>query len=215
LVRAALKEDGVCLVNVSDSGFDFLDFVNSLGTPSSHNLHDHFIWDIKVTNTNNTLARSLTAEPFSLHTDCSFEQVPPRFFALYVLQPDTKGGGETLLIDMKDILANLPSELAAVLQTDFVTKVPSEFYKGETFAHLPILFGESCIRYRPECIDLSRCSQQQRSALGELDNIIARHSPQKLVLSQNSVLVVDNYRYLHGRTKVLDPQRHLQRIRFN
>ena len=80
---------------------------------------------------------------------------------------------------------------------------------------MPIVFDASYIRYRPECVDLSKCSPVQLQALNELENIIAQQPVEHLSLPQNSAIFVDNYRYLHGRTKVVDSQRHLQRIRFN
>lgn len=214
-IKKTLRSDGVCLVECGRTKFNLLELVESIGTPHSHDSKDSFLWDIKVTNTQDTLARSLTSEPFTLHTDCSFEDPPPQYFALYVVQEDRQGGGETLLLDMKDVLKLIPKSIEEVLRTPYATRAPDEFYKGKPLTYLPILFGESSMRYRPECLDKEQCSQEQLRALAKFEKIIAAQPVQILNLPNNTLIFVDNYRFVHGRTKVLDPERRLQRVRFN
>lgn len=61
-----------------------------------------------------------------------------------------------------------------------------------------------------------RCSPSQLSALAELDHLL--NSPSLVLttlLPVGSVLLLDNTRWFHGRSAILDKQRWLKRIRFN
>ncbi|KAI1362095.1 hypothetical protein F5Y08DRAFT_313148 [Xylaria arbuscula] len=65
--------------------------------PISHSFNRGWFWDVRPstvkTQSANHQARSETMEEFPWHTDCSYEDPTPRYFALHVLQPDRCGGG--------------------------------------------------------------------------------------------------------------------------
>jgi alpha-ketoglutarate-dependent taurine dioxygenase len=44
---------------------------------------------------------------FEWHTDCSYEEQPPRFFTLQVLQPDRYGGGTLSVLNVDRLLTLL------------------------------------------------------------------------------------------------------------
>ena len=52
-------------------------------------------------------ARSLTDQAFALHTDCSFEDPPPRYFALLAVRADREGGGRSLFLDSREFIPSL------------------------------------------------------------------------------------------------------------
>jgi alpha-ketoglutarate-dependent taurine dioxygenase len=50
--------------------------------------------------------------------------------------------------------------------------------------------------------------------LKKIENLLATFDPDTmLTLETGMVLILDNHRYLHARTKVLDPERWLKRMR--
>ena len=65
--------------------------------PIAHSATRGWFWDVRPSKTNfqagNHQARSETMNEFPWHTDCSYEDPPPRYFALQVLQHDRYGGG--------------------------------------------------------------------------------------------------------------------------
>ena len=191
----------------------FIEFIENIsGKCLNHNEDENsFVWDVQPTekNSNEILARSQTYEEFSFHTDCSFEINPPEFIALFVLQTDQFGGGNLEIIHLDDILQCLPETSKEILRTKiFRIGIPKEFQKNEKIDHIhaPILFGEKRIRYRSDII---------ADEFNELHTIIQQVKKYRPELKPYTMILLNNHRFLHGRTKVRDPQRHLLRIRFN
>ena len=157
--------------------------------------------------------RSLTRRPFPLHTDCCFEDPPPQYFALYALRADRRAGGRNYFLDTSEIIPLLSDRNRAVLRSAYPLHVPDEFHKGEAVTRGAILLGGLGIRYRRECIIDDACTAEQLDALEALDELVARRRfrfPGRI--PDNSALFVDNRRVLHGRTRVRDAARHLQRV---
>ncbi|KAI6777752.1 uncharacterized protein J7T54_000397 [Emericellopsis cladophorae] len=78
-------------------------------------------------------ARSETMGEFPWHTDCSYENPPPRYFALQVLQHDRRGGGTLSVMDVRRLVStgeHLSPAARAVLATpQFRMAIPPEFIK--------------------------------------------------------------------------------------
>lgn len=218
---SALFEAGIILL---DLGFDNPDasimttIVEHLGTIDTHDGKGMVIWDVKydanVDQDKGT--RSLTTKKFPIHTDASFEEPPPQYVALYVVAEDSLGGGITQLIDGRQILQHLSREAISVLQTKaFKFRVPQEFIKNKAYIEASILNGEGNFRYRQEVLILDDCTPQELQAIGELELLLANKSLIKSIfLKTGTIIIFDNGRFLHGRTKVRDKNRHLKRLRF-
>lgn len=199
---------------------DLVEFGGKMGLePVPHNKEGALIWDVRqvATAAGQSVARSQTAGEFPLHTDASFEPMPPRFFMLQVLHPDRFGGGLQSFVSIENVLMGLQPGIRRQLATEkFRWRVPVEFQKNSIENELPILFDDeqaSSIRYREECLVVRRSSSHY-SLLNSLKAAVrqaraVRHRP-----SQNEIVLVDNWHLLHGRSEVRDPLRHLQRVRF-
>lgn len=209
-----LKDHGYAVI-AANPNVTFLDQISSFATPHDHNGQGAYLWDIQYQGKTNTLARSHTSLEFPLHTDCSYEDQPPHYFALHVIQDDKLGGGLTQLVDVGASLHKLSDKTAQTLRSPYPCIVPREFYKGSDINWVSILFDKQSIKFRRECIKETLCTPEQLEALNELEDLIKSLKLQELHLQQNQIILIDNYRLLHGRTKVLDKNRHLQRIRFN
>lgn len=171
---------------------------------------------------NNATARSETMNRFPWHTDCSYEASPPRFFALQVLQPDRRGGGTLSILDSDRLISLLsPSARVGLAQPEFRITVPPEFIKDETQTHIvgPVLCGAQ-LRFRSDII--SPLTPRADRAFRELQDVLRAADAKGHVmhltpnmLPRGSIVVMDNRRWLHARNAVLDPSRHLRRVRWD
>jgi alpha-ketoglutarate-dependent taurine dioxygenase len=214
-VLRALEKDGLCLVkSISDDPLseDLQGFVSEIGMPHQHNERGTVLWDVRPCSESPEAARSHTALPFPMHTDCSFEDPTPRYLALQVVRADSRGGGLSLFARVKDVLDKLSLADQEVLKGDFTFKIPAEFHKGVNRRRLPILANDS-FRYRREI--LLDCTRVQEEVLDKMEEALtAPGIVFRCRLERGTVLLLDNHRYLHGRTTILDPERHLRRVRF-
>ncbi|EPS41627.1 hypothetical protein H072_4497 [Dactylellina haptotyla CBS 200.50] len=242
-VYESLEEHGVAVVQLcfSDPSSDYLvslvrDGLHLLyghGLPVDHSQTKGWLWDVKpvhgkIHTPSDPLARSETMHIFPWHTDCSFEASPPRYFALHVLHADRHGGGALSLIKTSDIIQELSEEtIGRLCCPEFVFSVPDEFAKGSSQKLVGSLLdmsgGEPKLRFRRDII--SAMTEQARSALEELDKVLdecqsssgrsLRRTMTAEDLADGTVIIVDNAKWLHARSQVNDPDRHLRRIRWN
>ena len=131
-----MEQKGIFISHFKEK-IDFLKLVKKIGIPHSHNKENNYIWDVKPTGKKNTLARSLTKKAFELHTDCSFENPSPNYFALYVLKNDTLGGGKNYFLDFKEIESLIDTSTKKILKENYFFVVPNEFNKRVEKISLP------------------------------------------------------------------------------
>lgn len=242
-VNDRLKQDGVLKISLDfpDDKSQYLEnLVVSLhryhghGLPLTHSASRGWFWDVRPNRatfqTQDHQARSETMQDFTWHTDCSYEHSPPRFFALHVLQPDRRGGG-TLSVLKVDRLSQLLSTAArdALHRPEYRISVPPEFIKdpeqrfivGSLFGRTDGRDGAIMARFRDEIVtpltsQAARALDEMKSLLGELET--HPHSVLHLTpadLPRNSIILMDNHRWLHARNVINDPERHLRRVRWN
>lgn len=219
-LRRLLNEQGLALVESTpgdSEGRQLRQLVGQLGTAEQHDRLGRIVWHIRY----DALAAargatpSLTMEPLPFHTDGAFDDPSPRYLAQYVVQEDRFGGGETLLVAVDQVRRRLSDETLTVLtSTCFRFYAPAEYNKGLPYRDAPILFGDGLMRYRREIIDEEFCLSAI-PALDELDKAISDVKPLRLQLPSGTILLLDNARFLHARTEVRDPERHLLRMRFS
>jgi len=222
LYQQCLEKHGICLIHVTggdpDSSF-MTSVVHRLGKQNPHSKSHTGIWDVKFDPKQNqkSCARSMTVKEFPFHTDCSFEDPPPRFFALYVVRADKLGGGFTELIDGWKLLKNFTKEEIYALQsTPYLFEVPLEFNKGYHELVGPILSFEKCFRFREDIITPPQNHPMGEHALNRLkEELKKKENHGKLFLPDHTLVLVDNGRFFHGRSVIKDPLRHLKRIRFH
>ncbi len=234
LYENALVQYGVVLINMEfeDQSSNFMfDLVKHLGLPQAHSSKGNdYLWDIKVLpkgNLSKTDARSHADSEFLMHTDASFENNinVPRFFGLHVIKNDKFKGGQSLLIKLDDILDSLTdSEIKILCNEKLKFKIPVEFRKVNNIDfNVGSILGydglnRAICRYRKDIIvNRDLLERDLKFALDKFENLIdiEKSSHVKYCqLKSNSILLVDNCRYLHGRTEIKDSKRHLRRIRF-
>lgn len=189
---------------------------------------DALIWPVKVLELD-TLESQLQASQLDrelvFHTDCSYEHDAPHFVALYVVQCDrTEQGGKFQLVRTKEIVDRLSNETKRLLRNEtYKINVPLDFRKGD-IDHISgsiLLNGDEHIRYRRDIVNKQQLKEEtveKQMAIAELNSMIL--SDDKLpifrpVLENNMMVMFNNARFVHGRTKIEDIERYLLRIRFN
>jgi alpha-ketoglutarate-dependent taurine dioxygenase len=218
-LRQRLDERGIVLARTEPgdtTGRTMRQIVAALGRADVHDAGGRQVWDIRYKPEAVDGTRSLTLKAFPYHTDGSFEDPSPTAIALYVVREDRFGGGDTLLIEAAQALRQLSDEALDVLRTTrFRFQIPAEFAKDVPYRDLPILLGPDRLRYRREILDETRCAPMQVAALDALDAALAAVEPIRMTLRSGTILLLDNARFLHARTELRDPERHLLRMRFS
>ncbi|KAJ5544223.1 hypothetical protein N7513_007034 [Penicillium frequentans] len=203
------------------------------GLPISHSATRGWFWDVRPCTANfqteNYRARSETMEEFPWHTDCSYENPTPRFFALQVLQPDRCGGGTLSVMNVEQLSRFLsPSTLVALFQPEYSIAIPPELIKDaneqKILGSILATDGKNktmIMRFRRDII--TPMSVGAEKALYELEHTLQQHEVQSRavlhltpdVLPGGSIILLDNRRWLHARNEIRDPERHLRRVRWD
>ena len=178
------------------------DLIGGWGHLHGHDAAGKLVWDVRVEPSGQ--ARSQGMDEFSLHTDASFEDTPPRYVGLLVIRPDASGGGQSQWVAVSDVLMRVSERCRAYLRMVRSLRVPAEFSKGVERIWGPLLCGQDFMRYRRELLE---ADVPEFSLALEGERVSCD-------LAEGSLLLLDNWRFLHGRTAVRDPLRHLLRVRF-
>lgn len=190
-----------------------------LGTPVKEHDLGPWIKEIKVDEDfvySRPSARD--SREFFLHTDLSYSSSPPPFFLLHSLANSPRNGGMTTLCSLQSLLDQLPQEtLRQLALPQFIFPIPS-YYPGDLPVTSPVLHtapdGSPWIRFRRD--GLRSTTWAGMAAVAELLEAIAGQTLETH-LECGSVLLIDNRRWLHGRTAFL-PQagrgeaRHLHQV---
>jgi alpha-ketoglutarate-dependent taurine dioxygenase len=202
--------------------------------PISHSASRGWFWDVRPSiNTPfqplQHQARSETADAFPWHTDCSYEDLPPRYFALHVLQHDRFGGGSLSVMNVQRLTELLtPDTRTSLTRQEYSISVPLEFIKKPEKREIvgSVLSTrrdvQPCMmRFRRDLI--TPLTGRASRALQELDMCLrdaeaqaqSKLHLQSTDLPAGNIILVDNRRWLHARSNIKDPKRHLRRVRWD
>ncbi|KAI0914175.1 hypothetical protein F4823DRAFT_638273 [Ustulina deusta] len=241
IVSEKLASTGILKINLAfpDNDSQYLErLISSLHQyhghrlPISHSASRGWFWDIRPSaasfQTANCQARSETMEEFPWHTDCSYENPTPRYFALQVLQPDRYGGGILSLMNVEGLSERLSSTTrVALMRPEYTITTPPEFYKQSKQRHITgslfatDLDGRPSMRFRSDIV--AALNSNASRALEDLKQVLTTAAADSEItmhlsaadLPERTIVLVDNRRWLHARTDVKDPERHLRRIRWD
>ncbi|KAI7767236.1 hypothetical protein LZL87_009638 [Fusarium oxysporum] len=141
-VAAELQSSGLLKIRLGfpDDSCDYLrDRILSIHRqhghrlPIAHSATRGWFWDVRpkpAAHTGAHHARSEIMSEFSWHTDCSYEDPLPRYFALQVLQNDRYGGGTLSAMNVANLIEFLsPETRKALMAPEFRMEIPPEFIK--------------------------------------------------------------------------------------
>jgi hypothetical protein len=202
-----------------------------LGLPSVLGHHEELVHAVTPSAPASKGEISPTAGAFPLHTDSVGFARPHDYIGLACLRADPGGGGQSRLVHVDDLLAELARRsgrwCVSALRDPvfrFPLAPPESARLGPHRSRgqrVPILSesigGSERIRYRGDVVRLDpgrRFFGRHRRALAALDATLADPSVSTACsLAPGDVLLIDNRRVLHGRTAIRGRQRLLWRVR--
>ena len=235
----AIREHGICSIEMGwpnpDSQF-MLDVVEKMGcSPDTHSSTQGALWDVKFkpegVHSEGTGEKAVSIShslgEFAWHTDAAFEESPTRYFGFHIIHPDKRGGSVFRILRASDLIRLLSPESVDVLSShEFDLKVPPEFFKGRNTVKGKLLdvdpvTGRAKVRFRKDILhNPPSADPDANAAVKELNDLldapegVGEHVP-RFAFKENTVLLMDNARYLHSRTDIKDPKRWLRRVRFH
>ncbi|WP_333890865.1 TauD/TfdA family dioxygenase [Mycolicibacterium gadium] len=160
----------------------------------------------------------------TLHTDTPTADHPDRYVAMLCIRPCSRGGGQSQLMPIDGISAQLGADHVATLarvSAPFATDVfAADGSYTYTLCRQPVLFDHTTrIRFRDvmlrEGAALAPPGPPLKGALARLNHLIsARKAPIATYgLGPGQMLLMDNTKCLHGRTAFHDTSRYMLRWR--
>jgi len=203
------------------------------GFPTSTDQRTHRVaWDVRARQDvqSKFVTFSERTGTADMHTDSSFYPMPEEQFLLYVVSSARCNGGESLLIDVEDIIAELErteegrAAYALLRHAQVPFRVPSVYAAHDEQIELfyaPVFHEDGlAMRWRYDSIEKGLAARPDLAtpelvaALTLLNGIVEIHAPRFCrQLPDDTLLWADNHRTLHGRAMYTDPGRHLIRIR--
>lgn len=211
----------------------------SLGYPTSTDQRTQRVaWDIRARPGSALKSSFVTFSErvgsADMHTDSSFYPMPEEQFLLYVVKAAACGGGESLLIAVDDVYAELQrseagrAACALLSDTPLPFRVPSVYAASDEQVEIelaPVFERQGqalTMRWRYDSLIKGLAARpvldtpDVRAALDLLNDVIEQRAPRFYQqLPDDTLLWADNRRALHGRADYTDPARHLIRIRIS
>lgn len=202
----------------------------AIGKPTDHNADKRVLWPVCPRDMGADYRTTFSEEAGEapLHSDSAFVRDPEKFGCLYVVREAEDGGGRSVLVSVRPVVADLASteagrECLAILEhSQFPFWVPDAFFKDERIVLAPILGDRPFIRFRYDSLmngfelrpDLRTnerlwAIEHFRAAAGECKARIT------YALRRGEALIFDNHNLLHARTNFSDPDRLLIRVRMH
>lgn len=153
----------------------------------------------------NSLSATYSTGSFPFHVDTAHWIVPCRYIVLGCVDPGD-GNRRTLLLDTATLL--LSDE-----QRQQLERTPLRVVNGrQSFFSTITKQGRSFVRYDPGCMRAATCDGER--ALAVLAAAARSDRVTEIRWRKGNVLIVDNWRVLHGRSgaNVSDPRRTLLRV---
>ena len=136
---------------------------------------------------------------FGFHQEMAFHLVKPDFLLLYCLREDHDKSCLTTLLDMRDVLANTPTDVLDVLrQPLFKINVPTSYQREDWKPDwVPLISGSTIVLAEHCHIDCK--TEVAEHALQTIRELLDRYGT-GIHLEPGDLLVIDNHRMLHGRS---------------
>jgi alpha-ketoglutarate-dependent taurine dioxygenase len=216
-----------------DSEKSFLvNLSSAIGTLIPHNPNKKdFVWEIESKPSTSSLKTfSEHNQHAPLHTDSQYRESPEKLIALMTLRQAKCGGGYTEIADFKEIMQDLQhSALGSKIidffrSENFPVAIPSIFQANSMpkYVMSKIIQESPLIRYRYDTLKagLFLMEDNQFDVFHEKidlfnDFIQLSHHRICLLLEPQEIILIDNHRFLHGRSSFTDMNRLLLRTRMN
>lgn len=227
-VEMLLKVAGFALVEGFDNADQSRDFLEA-GWALMPQYDGQLVNEVKPRDKYKNLPLSQALGEIGPHTEGVAYQVPPQYLALFCVTP-AEIGGETCIYDGLKVFTGLDRS-----QWDFCCNEHFDFmtegnYAGESKQHsvkpivlrnekdqLQFNFSSNFFTYG-DVNPVSHSVELEESESGLLGGIVSQimseceQNEMSIRIPENTLLIWDNYRMLHGRKGFADPNRHLRRF---
>ncbi len=185
-----------------------LKIASKFGTPFPDS-NNFLVQELKAKNKHTGIIESFSynygLDAFPYHTDTAFIEIPARYLLLTSL---FESKTTTNLIDLKDCFDKLSSdELKIFEKSIFLLSTPIEKKFTSLMFNHDGLIG---IRYDPNI--MTPYNSSSKIAIEILNAMIKKSESNKINWNQNQILILDNWRCVHSRSRVEDKVRILKRI---
>lgn len=181
------------------------------GTPSARDGGAE-IWPVRPVSSDPGQTFSQRDGEALLHTDAAYRGAPEPLFALFCVRP-ALDGGRTRLLTAADAVAGLDRGMLAALRRPVWRWLPPAVFGGPPDRARPVLSGDQEIRWRFDNLDAD--GALRAIAARFRDHIEGHRRITEFSLVTDGLLVCDNRRILHGRTRFTDAGRLLLRVRMD
>ncbi len=140
---------------------------------------------------------------FYLHTDLSYVFSPPEFLLLHSISNNPDEGGFSIFCDIENVVKYIDDKnLFELTKSNYIFQAPNHF-KGSSEVQFPILEIKDNlwkVRFRRDSL-----RSKTRDGIDALCNLIKAYQicHFEIPLYQNSIAIVNNRMFLHGRTAFL------------
>lgn len=194
-ISGAVAAQGYAVTELKTTG-EFLKVAHALGCPVASRSGVGLVQTLEANDREHAFANSLSSRygrgAFPLHTDLAHWRIPARFILLRA--PDESSSTcPTLLLDFKRHLQDQPFESALESLLYLVVNGRKSFLT--TLRNR--VANEAILRYDRDC--LRATNRQSRAILDELEASLENGEIMEIPWSANNVLIIDNWRMLHGR----------------
>ncbi len=225
IARKALQENSFVYLQDLPPDFPWIGYTQQL-TESLLMPQDNgkYIYDVRLVAGNENRSDSTSQNELLPHTEAAYLETPPKHLALWCDRPAACGGGITQLLDGNDLFQ---WEFSAAEQQQLTQRLYQYSSKdGSRKAIAPIVklspWGQPQLRFSynilihgdpsPELdAETHACDLFLKTICDRIRDRFEAYC-NLIRLQQHSLLIVDNRRMLHSRTKYADRDRHLQRI---
>lgn len=213
-----LSEEGFIYLEDLGEQFNYIEFVQNFGKLSTQYGGD-VLWTIQSNDKFKNVYHSMNSQELFPHTEYYESQgLPPRYLALWCVNPGDRGEGFTYLADtypffdsikdkkLEKKLYNIPLRFSSTEGLKLENHNLDAFHPLIDLCNL----GNKIIRYSAQCMHTSQ-NQDINDVINEFKRHIDKNTEQ-IEWKKNSLLVWDNYRMVHSRGSFTNPKRELKRL---
>lgn len=189
---------------------DLIDIANTLGEPISSRRNGKVIDRLSPKNSENSyknsLSRTYGLDSFPLHSDTAYFKIPVRYILLYCKNPGT-GERPSYLYDAS-LLLNIHDDMRFKLSNTIFKVVNGR----NSFLSTIYNSDSNFFRFDKNC--MKSTDSEGDELLNEIDSLVQENDIKKIAWSEGDLLIIDNWRLLHGRgsSQSEDSERLLYRL---
>lgn len=216
--QASLAKDGFVYIRDQGPDFDYFNVLQDFGRVLRQ-YDGEAIWSIRSEQRFENTYHSKNTKELQPHSECyEFAGLPPKYLALWCVEPGDEGEGHTHLAD---IAAFMFDQLDSG-QRKQLEEVPFRYFSTDGLqseqlgieAHHPMLSyaggGEPVVRFSVRCMDHSSVPGFDKT-VDAMREYIERNKV-SIAWKRHSLLIWNNHRMVHSREAFRNTERELRRV---